>query len=283
MFEKPHLPEDGSHLENQPTQPFLPPELADSEATRIQQPDDRTRNMPPVKDTRMFSQPSQPTTAPPKSAARPTPEKPKRGHSGVMQAPPAYASPPRQKERNQSPLSLPIWSVLMMLFMVCGAVSCIVVAVLGLGGRTAAALPPQFVIITAAPTDTLAVTLPSLSEAPTLPLNLQNQSSDSALSLVGPTLAPVIISPTPETVGVGKTIMVDSQESGLNVRSAPGTFSTTVLFVADDGTLFSVVDGPAQADGFTWWKIQNPTNPNQSGWAASVFLKIFSPTPTPST
>jgi hypothetical protein len=180
---------------------------------------------------------------------------------------------PRRRDRHENPLALPIWSVLVMLFMVCGAASCIVLGVVSLGGRSAAALPPRFMIITAAPTETVAITLPALAAPPTLPPELQQQTS-APLSLSGPTLAPVVISPTPETIGVGKTVIVNSKESGLNIRSAPGTFNTQVLFVTDDGTLFTVVDGPAQADGFTWWKIQNPADGTQSGWAASVFLQI---------
>jgi hypothetical protein len=55
-----------------------------------------------------------------------------------------------------------------------------------------------------------------------------------------------------------------------------------VLFVVQDGGIFNIVDGPAQADGFTWWKIQNPNDATQSGWAAAVFLEIApSSTATP--
>jgi SH3 domain-containing protein len=271
MPEKPNLPEDGSNLDNQPTQPYLPPEVEDSQDTRAQSPENRTRNMPPVQDARLV-QPSPRRAA--YNKARQVPEKPK-----VGQQPPVYehSYPPSRAveagRESRNPLSIPIWSVLLMLFMVCGAVSCIVVAVLGLGGRTAPALAPQFVVITAAPTQTLAITLPALSASATFPAGLQGQQA-GAVTLAGPTLPPVIISPTPESIGVGKSVIVDSKESGLNVRSAPGVIGTDVLFVVQDGAQFNVVDGPAQADGFTWWKIQNPTDATQSGWAAAVFLQI---------
>src|SRR5262245_22753785 len=114
MPEKPDLPEDGSNLDNQPTQPYLPPEMEDSQATRAQSPENRTRGMPPVKDTRL----SQP---PVYGKGHGVPEKPK-----VAQRPPAYGSefppPSRAPEAgrgSQNPLSIPIWSVLLMLFMVC--------------------------------------------------------------------------------------------------------------------------------------------------------------------
>lgn len=271
MVKRPDLPEDDSNFDNQPTQPYLPPEMGDTGVTRRQQAEDRTRALPAVKDTRFSTSSSgtpQPVYGKGHGVGAEPPEKPKRGQP----APPQKRSS-RGGNRRDNPLSLPIWSVLLMLFTVCGAVSCIVLGVVSLGGRSAAALPPRFVIITAAPTETPAITLPLLVAAPTLVPELQ-QAANTPLSLSGPTLAPVIISPTPDTIGVGKTVVVNSKESGLNVRSAPGTFNTQVLFVSDDGTVFTVVDGPAQADGFTWWKIQNPTDATQSGWAASVFLQI---------
>ncbi len=273
MAEKPNLPEDGSNLDNQPTQPYLPPEIEDSQATRLQSTENRTRNMPPVKDARLVQPPP---PRPGYNRTRTTPEKPKRGAP-----PPTYEAPRVPASRSipqprSNPLSLPIWSVLLMLFMVCGGVSCIVVAVFGLGGRTAPALPPQFVVITAAPTETPAITVPALSAQATSPIGLPGQQAGaSAIILAGPTLAPIVISPTPETIGVGKSVIVDSKESGLNVRSAPGvTTGSSVLFVVDDGAIFNVVDGPAQADGYTWWKIQDPNDATKSGWAASVFLEI---------
>jgi len=45
-----------------------------------------------------------------------------------------------------------------------------------------------------------------------------------------------------------------------------------VEFRAEEGTEFIVVDGPRQADGLTWWQIQAPDNPAQTGWAASNYL-----------
>lgn len=172
---------------------------------------------------------------------------------------------------------LPIWSVAMTLLMVCGAVSCIVFGVVSLGGRTAPAAAPQFVVITAVvPTNTAFV--PELIVPNTLPDQSLQTATLPAFTLSGPTLAPIIISPTPETISVGKTVLVDADESGLNVRSGAG-IQNERLFVAADGETLVVIDGPLQADGLTWWKVQNPDNPSRSGWAAAVYLEL--PTPSP--
>jgi hypothetical protein len=175
---------------------------------------------------------------------------------------------------SRSGLYIPVWSVGLTLMLVCGAVSCIVVAVVGLGGRMPPAAAPQFVVITAVvPTNTAFI--PDSLLASPVPNQLVQTGTVPAFSLVGPTLPPVVISPTPENIAVGKAVVVSSEESGLNVRSAPG-IQNERLFVADDGEPFSVVDGPTQADGFTWWKIQSPNDPTRAGWAAAVYLELAS-------
>lgn len=162
------------------------------------------------------------------------------------------------------------------LMLVCGAASCIVLGVVGLGGRTAPAAAPQFVVITAVvPTNTAFV--PDLLAPSPVPNQLIQTGTVPAFSLVGPTLPPVIISPTPETISVGKTVIVNSEESGLNVRDGAG-IQNTLLFISDDGESFTVVDGPLQADGLTWWKIQSPNDPARTGWAAAVYLELPLPT-----
>jgi len=41
-----------------------------------------------------------------------------------------------------------------------------------------------------------------------------------------------------------------------------------------------VVDGPEQADGFIWWYLEAPYDTSRSGWAASQYLGLVSPTQT---
>jgi Bacterial SH3 domain len=115
---------------------------------------------------------------------------------------------------------------------------------------------------------------------PIAPTTVVNQGvlagTVSSFSLIGPTLAPVEISPTPVNIAVGLDVVIDAEESGVNVRSGAG-IANTRLFVAPNGTIFRVIGGPAQADGLTWWQIQNTVDVNQTGWAAAAYLEVLLP------
>jgi hypothetical protein len=257
--------------DTRPQQPSLPPELPDDEATGLQGDLSRTKDMPPVSATPTPAKPIQPVNTPARKPIPPPPpsqsvrrrtppEKPKRGQ----------AVPPPQPR--SSVVSLPVWSVALTLMLVCGAVSCIVLGVLSLGGRTVPAGAPRFVILTAAiPTSTPFV--PDSLAPSAIPNEIIQQGDIPAFALQGPTLAAVVISPTPENIAVGKHVIATAEDSGVNVRSAAG-IQNERLFVADNGESFTVVDGPTQADGLTWWKIESPTDPSRSGWAAAPFLEL---------
>jgi uncharacterized protein YraI len=90
-----------------------------------------------------------------------------------------------------------------------------------------------------------------------------------------------VISPTPESIAVGKTVITAAEDSGVNVRSGPSVQNER-LFVAKNGEVFMIIDGPTQGDGLTWWKIQSPSDSSRSGWAAAAYLEIQgAPTSTP--
>ena len=46
------------------------------------------------------------------------------------------------------------------------------------------------------------------------------------------------------------------------------------VFFAHEGDRFTVIDGPEQGSGLTWWKVQDPVNPAQVGWAAADYLDV---------
>lgn len=244
MPERRRIPDD-----NQPTQPFLPPELPDSEATRKQTVQDETRYISPVKDTRLN---------PP-----PQPEKPKRGL-------PPVNPPPRRIERNtarNSPFRLPIWSVLLMLMGVVGSVACIVVAILALGGRAAPTAAPEFVVLSAVPSTIPQVTIPSLLATPTLPAEFQAADTGNVV-LAGPTLAPIIYTATPTQppkIAIGSTVVIVGDQ-GINIRNNPGTENGLVI-VANPGEQFTVLDGPRQSNGLNWWQLTDQAR-GIVGWAA---------------
>jgi hypothetical protein len=235
-----------------PMPPNFPPEMSDDE-TQMQTPQDRTRDMPPVKDVRLQPPSQQP------QQVQPQPNKPKRG--GAQQPRP----------RNRSPLHIPIWAVALMLVTVCGSVACIAAAVVALGGRTAPTSPPQFLIITAQPSLTMELELPSLLASPTLPAQFQ-AAGEQVIVLQGPTLAPIIFTATPTPaprIEIGSSVAVVGS-NGIRVRSSPGTDNSinAVLRIAEPGEVFTVVSGPQDANGLTWWRVRDASG--LEGWAAET-------------
>jgi hypothetical protein len=44
-----------------------------------------------------------------------------------------------------------------------------------------------------------------------------------------------------------------------------------------EGIVLRVVDGPRDADGLRWWKLQNRNDANDIGWAAADYLVLTTP------
>lgn len=188
--------------------------------------------------------------------------------------------PRRRRDPRDSGLYLPVWSLALMLVFVIAAAFGIVALVVGIGGGIAAESDPVFVIITAVPSPT-----PQSGSVPqdtgTVPQSLPTSTdvppgAVPTFALEGPTLAPVFLSPTPDIISVGRTVLVvgvNPQE--LNVRDAPGITDTNIVFRVPDGTRFTVVAGPEFIDGLTWWQLQDITNPSQVGWAAENYLQVM--------
>ena len=154
-----------------------------------------------------------------------------------------------------------------MLMMVVGAVACVVVAILGLGGRSAPTAPPEFVVLSAVPSIMPEVTIPSLLATPTLPAEFQ-QADSANFVLEGPTLAPVIFTATPTQapqITVGSTVVIIGNQ-GINIRNNPGTDSGVVT-VANPSEQYRVMDGPRQANGLNWWQLADQAR-GVTGWAA---------------
>ncbi len=286
MPERRRIPEENEPLPNKPknddkqsTQPFLPPEIPEKDATRQQTAQDETRYMTPVKDTRLNSPR---TTTPEEKPKRdnapivPNPvqrqppypvnsaiEKPKRGQQRQSYAPVRRV----EKPNRNSPFRLPIWSVLLMLLMVAGSTACVVLVILGLGGRNAPTAPPEFVVVSAVPSSLPEVTIPSLLATPTLPQQFQ-QSADTNFVLAGPTLAPIVYTATPTQppqITIGSTVVIVGNQ-GINIRNNPGT-ENGVVTVANPGEQYQIMDGPRQSNGLNWWQLSDPAR-GVTGWAA---------------
>lgn len=177
----------------------------------------------------------------------------------------------KTSDRSRNALYLPAWSVGIMLLLVFGIVGAIVMLVYTLGGQNAPGGQPRVVIITAAPSPTLAETAVVTPTTPPVEPLPQFQGPIPTFALEGPTLAPIILSPTPVEISIGATVIVNVD--GLNIREAAGTNNKVVTF-GNNGDRFTVVEGPEQASNLTWWHITDPDDPTRDGWAASDYLDV---------
>jgi len=73
---------------------------------------------------------------------------------------------------------------------------------------------------------------------------------------------------------IGATAMIaGTGGEGLKLRSGPSSSSNAIGKNAD-GTIVTVVGGPRNADGYTWWQIKSPIG---TGWSAGAWLRLTSP------
>jgi len=229
----------------------------------------RQQNYPPVQQNRQ-------AIPPPPAHANQARRPPQQGRYPHAQHIPKRGS---ARARRDSGFYLPLWSLVLMLFIVIAIAGGIVLLVVSLGNTTIGESDPVFVIITAVPTQRPAE-FPASPATATIPPavdpnNTVNATPVQPLALAGPTLAPVVFTPTPRILTVGENVVVvDVGDDQLNVRDSAGVQGTEVIFRAPEGTEFTIVDGPLQSDGLTWWRIQSVVNGSLSGWAAANYLQI---------
>jgi len=60
---------------------------------------------------------------------------------------------------------------------------------------------------------------------------------------------------------------------GLRLHKSAGV-SGEVQYVAIDTEVFTVKDGPIEADGYAWWLLQDPYTDNAAGWGVSNYLVV---------
>ncbi len=253
MPEMPRLPESDFESETRPS-------LPDLESTRASSPVDATRAMPPVTGPQHVT----PATSSSEYML-----------SGTRQRSQHRSPDRRPRERRDSGFYLPVWSVALMLLLVFAVASGMILLVISLGGQTAPESGPRIIVVTAVPTSPSASSQ-LLPVSPTIAAEFEQgiQEQSPSFELAGPTLEPVILSPTPETIAAGKRVaVVDAEDSGLNVRSGPG-LDNEVRFIADNGETFTVIGGPTQADSLTWWQVQDPSDISRTGWAAASYLQV---------
>ena len=75
----------------------------------------------------------------------------------------------------------------------------------------------------------------------------------------------VEFAPLGESIALGSEAVVFGAGSCLNFREEP-SLSTEALWCLVDGTSGRVAEGPVEADGITWWRLEG------LGWASAEFL-----------
>jgi hypothetical protein len=69
-------------------------------------------------------------------------------------------------------------------------------------------------------------------------------------------------------IAIGGRVRVNTSGSTLRSRDVPG-LSGTIVTNFEPGVLLQVLDGPVDADGYTWWKVSNGVD---TGWSAADFM-----------
>ncbi|MGD0576191.1 MAG: hypothetical protein ABSB61_12650 [Anaerolineales bacterium] len=96
---------------------------------------------------------------------------------------------------------------------------------------------------------------------------------------VPPEATPSAVPPTPApgVLGVGGTVqVVGTGSDGLRLRDKP-SLKGAILLLVGDNEVFSVQQGPVQADGFTWWYLQGLYDFTRKGWAVQNYLQAVNP------
>lgn len=219
-------------------------------------------------------------TTPPRSEPPVRPDDTSPNDATRAVPPPAAPPPPPPDKRKRraartskqaSPLYLPMWSVAAMLLLAfCGTFSIISVVLL-LGGNTASGGDPRVVIITAIPSPTFDVQgAPAATATSSLLPSDSTPGAAPTFALEGPTLPPVILSPTPVSIAIGQTVTLT--EDQVRLRASPGLDGDLISYLAI-GTQFTIIGGPQQASGLTWWQVEDPTQPLVRGWVAADYLE----------
>ena len=78
--------------------------------------------------------------------------------------------------------------------------------------------------------------------------------------------------PSGTIIEPGVSVVVEgTQGAGLRLRAEPSTAGRLVTAVRE-GTTLTVTDGPEEADGYVWWKVQAPDG--KEGWGAANWLVL---------
>jgi hypothetical protein len=85
--------------------------------------------------------------------------------------------------------------------------------------------------------------------------------------------------PEPGDIALGSFVQIaGTGGDGLRLRVEPG-LDNQVRLLGLEAEVFQVLDGPREADGFTWWYLVAPFDESQNGWAVSNYLSVTTHAP----
>ena len=191
----------------------------------------------------------------------------------------------RAIRRSRNPLYIPLTWLVAAALLVLIALAGVIAALVGLRQDSAAApLEPVIVVATAQAGDSDGASsddesAPLASTPASGPQIILAAETPASLALTGPPVPTVIVTNTPIPLAVGvqaRVYNVGSDE--LNVRNIPSINNSEILFRAAAGTVFNVIGGPQEADGFSWWQLHDPQF-EVIGWAVANYLQTVSENP----
>jgi len=87
-----------------------------------------------------------------------------------------------------------------------------------------------------------------------------------------PTTSPT---PAPGQFAVGVYVLVtNTGGEGLNIHADP-SINAKVIFSGNDAEVFQITEGPASAEGFTWWRLSASYDATRTGWAVQNYLSVI--------
>ena len=119
-----------------------------------------------------------------------------------------------------------------------------------------------------------------------IPLN-NSQIIESEITIIAystitpvanPLIGKVVSIPTHDSKNIiftkGLRVFIHGTDGeGLRIHQLPGQDSTTV-YLANEGDLYIISDGPIITGGYVWWQIKSLSEEEIVGWAAQDFLQV---------
>jgi len=121
----------------------------------------------------------------------------------------------------------------------------------------------------------------SITQVPaTAILNIIEAPTETPLSPITtqtPTPSPTTsqqVPPPSGDIAIGNYVQVSGTGGdGLRLHNTAGV-SSKVNHIAIEAELFLVKDGPVDADGYTWWELQDPYTDSVVGWGVGNYLIV---------